>query len=90
MSTEPKVYWGEIKDATGEIIKVIEYDKYQALEQKLAEAVRALTMADNFFMARDRMNAEIHVSAIRLSPLTMEIQQALALIKPDAQKAGDS
>ena len=30
--------WGEIKIATGEIIKMIEYDKYLALEEKLRVA----------------------------------------------------
>lgn len=45
------------------------------------EAVRvALAHALFFLEARDRMNAEVHLSDVRWSPLTVEVRNALIVL----------
>lgn len=45
-----------------------------ALVEKLADAVLEAT---EFFTARDEMNAKVHLAPTRLSPITVQCQEAV-------------
>lgn len=51
------------------------------LQTALFVAHEALLWADEMFTARDTMNAKVHCSPIRLSPITLRVKQALELIE---------
>lgn len=68
-------YWSRSQKETHDIVRVIEHSAYQALEQKLAVAVEAL---ENIGASCPERYIHRKMAA-----------QALALIKPDAKKAGD-
>lgn len=51
------------------------------LQTALSVAHEALLWADEMFTARDKMNAKVHCSPIRLSPITLRVKQALELIE---------
>ena len=48
--------------------------QHKDLIEKMAGA---LDTAAAFFVARDEMNAHVHLAPIRLSPITVEVQEAL-------------
>lgn len=58
---------------------------YQALEEKRRVAIEALVWADEFFTARDQMNAKVHCAPLRLSPITERVKQALAILKGEGE-----
>lgn len=61
-------------------------DDYKAIETKLSVAIEALAWADEFFTARDEMNAKVHCAPLRLSPITALVKQALAKLKDEGEE----
>ena len=51
-------------------------------QQSVAQEVfSALLEAANFLHARDEMNAAIHLTAVRLSPLTIAVDRAIEAMR---------
>lgn len=51
------------------------------LVKALCVAHEALLWADEMFTARDEMNAKVHCSPRRLSPITLRVKQAIELLE---------
>jgi len=56
------------------------WKKVDHLRSLLMGAREALQWANEMFTARDEMNAKVHCSPVRLSPITERVKQALAHI----------
>jgi hypothetical protein len=57
----------------------LEFSEWSQIEE-------ALSWADDFFEARDEMNAQVHCSPIRYSPITERVMAARAMLVEHTDK----
>lgn len=58
------------------------------LRVALANAREALQWCDEYFTARDQMNAKIHCAPLRLSPITERVKKAIEVMDRRNAQAG--
>lgn len=81
-----KDYWSRWQRKSHDIVHVIEHSAYKSLKKKLAVAVEALEK----YAHADCHSCAIEYGATKIDAPDFDnetAQEALALIKPDAQKA---
>lgn len=71
----------EHKDSFEEGAEWMHREEVVPLQTALSVAHEALLWADEMFTARDEMNAKVHCSPIRLSPITLRVKQARELLE---------